>query len=348
MMNKRRISNWQFVFLGFLIPLLVMTFVMMVMQIAPFGPFDVLVSDCDAQYIDRITGFRNMVFEGKSYFYTWSQIQGSTPFAFIGVDPFYIFYLLVSEQNVVDMVTLVIILKIALSGATAAYYFKFTFKRNDLSVSIFAWCYALMGYVVAYHFLLSFENSVIILPLILVGIEKILRSKKNYGYLATFLTLSCIMDYYFAYMTGIYAFIYFCYRYATLSDQYNIKDFACKFIRFIKAPIVALGCSAVVLLPIFSIVTSRDGLFEESSLKMYLRYDLVELISKLFIGSYDTVLPDGFPYIYCGMLVLVLIGFYFCSNVVTYKEKLISFILLLFISFLRLSQNLQHLSLKHS
>lgn len=329
-MILEKLKKNKYIYLSFIVPLMIMLFVMLTMQIAPFGKYSLLVSDCDAQYIDRITGFRNVFLKGKSYLYTWSQIQGSTPFAFMGIDPFYFLYLLVSEEQVVDMVTIVTTLKIACAGLTCGIYLRKAFKRNDMSISIFAWCYALMGFSIAYHFLLGFEDAVILLPLVLWGVEQLLEDNKKYLCFTIPLALSFIIDFYMAYMMGIYAFIYFCYRYALINRSLNKKEMIRKIIYFFVSPLLAFGCSAFLLVPIFSMMTGRDGLFVKSNFSLYLRYDFAALFSKLFIGSYDTVLPNGLPYIYCGIIVLILVGVFFTSRLVAYKEKIFSFCLLAF------------------
>ena len=82
-MLKKKILKQKYIILGFAVPFFILLFAMLVMQMAPFGEYSLLISDGAAQYIDRITGFRNIFFEGRSYLYTWSQLQGSFPFAFM-------------------------------------------------------------------------------------------------------------------------------------------------------------------------------------------------------------------------------------------------------------------------
>lgn len=326
------------VFLAFLVPFVIMLFLMMVMQMTPFGRFSLLISDASAQYIDRITGFRNICLQGKSFFYTWSQLQGSTPYGFIDLSPFLLLYLLVDDMHILDMLTYVTCLKIACAGLTCAIYLKKVFKRQDLSISLFSWCYALMAYGIAYHFLLSWEEEVILLPLILYGVERLLEDKRKYIFLSICLTASFIMNYYLAYMSGVFTFIYFIYRYIDQSKQLDFKDLKAKLVRFFVATVLAAGCSAFFLVPVFSMMQGRDGLFEGNDLSVCLRYNFSDLLSKLFIGSFDTILPGGIPYIYCGIIIILFIGVYFCSYAFSYKQKVMSFSFLAFM-FLSLTVN---------
>lgn len=328
----------QYIIWAFLIPLLVMQFVFLIMQITPFGGYSLLLSDANAVYIDQLTGLRRMILEGKGYFYTWSQIQGSTPFAFVQLSPFNLLTLLFPESSILSVVTWIVILRIASAGASFAYYLKQVFKRNDISISIFSWCYALMAYHIANHYHIIWLDQLILVPLILCGVENILKNTKRYLFFSVMLVLSFITSFYLSYMTGLFAFLYFIYRYLTWGKYGDFKDFIYKLIAFAKATFLAFGCTAIYILPILLMMKGRDGLFQGENMTLRLRYEFPALFSKLFIGSFDTFLPDGVPFLYCGIVVLIFIGFYFSSYAISYKEKVASFALLAFM-FLSLTIN---------
>lgn len=335
---EKIIKNNQYIILGFIVPLLVMIFIFYIMQIAPFGGYSLLISDADAQYMDEITGFRRIIFQGRSYFYTWSQIQGSTPFAFVYLSPFNILTLLFPETEILSVVTWIVMLKIASSGASFAYYLRKVFNRNDLSISIFAWCYALMAYNIANHYHFIWLDQLIWLPLILWGVERILKKNKDYFFFALMLGIAFVTNFYLSYMTGVFAFFYFICRYISSTQQISFKTFLIKFLNFMKAPFIAFGCVAIYLLPILLMMPGRDGLFESGNMVLIMRYEFTALLSKLFIGSFDSFLPNGIPFLYCGLIVLILVGFYFSSYAITYKEKITFFSLLAFM-FISLTVN---------
>ena len=335
---KAFLKKNQYIIWAFLIPLLIMQFVFVIMQFAPFGGYSLLLSDANVVYIDQLTAFRRMLIEGKGYFYTWSQIQGSTPFGFIQLSPFNLITLLFPESSILSVMTWMVILKIASAGASFAYYLRKVFNRNDLSISIFSWCYALMAYNVANCYHIIWLDHLILVPLILWGVERVLINNKDYLFLTGMLIITFITGYYLGYMTGIFAFLYFVYRYLTQNTSYDLKEFLLKFVNFMKAPLLAVGCVAIYTLPILLMMKGRDGLFEGSNMVLVLRYEFSELISKLFIGSFDTFLPNGIPFIYCGIIMVILVGAYFSSYAISYKQKVISFALLVFM-FLSLTIN---------
>ncbi len=332
--SKKWLKNNQFVLLGFLVPLLVWLVICIGIGITPFGPYSLLISDLEGGHIDGLTKFRDIVLEGKSLAYCWGQIQGSTPFAALGlgtlVSTFNFLVLLVQPDQILAALTWIIILRIACCGATCAFYLKKVFRRSNVSISMFGWCYALMAYTVIYYFHIIWLDQIMMLPLVLWGVEKILKDKKDYIYFTITLIAIFFMNFYMAYMTGVFAFLYFIYRYLAIHTQYKVKDFLGKLISFMISPLLAFGCSSILLLPIFKLMSGRDGLFDSGQMIMKLRYEFTGLMSKLCIGSFDTIMPGGLPYIYCGLIVVICMFFYFLSYAVSYKEKLLTFFLGLF------------------
>ena len=339
-------SNWiksnKYIFLGFIVPLLVMVFTFMTMQITPFGTQSLIISDADGIYIDSLTAFRQLITEKKSLFYTWGQIQGSTPFSVLSlgmlVSTFNFLAFFVPQEAIPTLFSWLIILRIACAGATFAFYLKYTFRKNDIGISIFAWCYALMAYNIGYSYHIIWLDQVVMLPLVLWGVEKILKNKKDFIYFTVTLAISFLMNFYIAYMLGVFSFIYFVYRYLTSVKKQVVKDFFQKFVFFMLSPILAFGASSILLLPIMNMLMGRDGIMRSSEFSATLRYEFPELISKLFIGTYDSLLPGGTPFIYCGLATLLLVIYYFISYAISYKEKILSVLMMAFL-FLSLTFN---------
>lgn len=339
-------SKWikknKYIFLGFIVPLLVMIFTFMTMQITPFGTQSLIISDADGIYIDSLTAFRQLVTEKKSLFYTWGQIQGSTPFSVLSlgtlVSTFNFLAFLVPQEAIPALFSWLIILRIACAGATFAFYLKHTFRKNSIGISIFAWCYALMAYNIGYSYHIIWLDQVLMLPLVLWGVENILKDKKDFIYFTVTLTISFLMNFYIAYMLGVFSFLYFVYRYLTSVNKQAIKDFFQKFAFFMLSPIIAFGASSVLLLPIMNMLMGRDGIMSSSEFSATLRYEFPELISKLFIGTYDSLLPGGTPFIYCGLATILLVICYFISYAISYKEKILSILMMIFL-FLSLTFN---------
>ena len=91
---------------------------------------------------------------------------------------------------------------------TFSYYLKSSFGKNNYYVSAFGVLYAFSAYFLAYYWNIMWLDGMIMLPLIVLGIERIF----NKGDIKLY-TLSMILlffaNYYMGYMSCIFAVIYF-------------------------------------------------------------------------------------------------------------------------------------------
>ena len=82
---------------------------------------------------------------------------------------------------------------------------------------------------------------------------------------------------------------------------------------------IALAIAAVILLTAYYSLTFGKTSFSNTNWEFKMRFDLLDMLVKFLPSSYDTVRPEGLPFVYCG--VLTLIGFnliylclLFCSS----------------------------------
>ena len=97
------------------------------------------------------------------------------------------------------------------------------------------------------------------LPLVLIGIESILKDKK-YGTFVLGIFLVAISNYYFLFTTSIFLTIYWTIRYIQL-NKFIFKDYILSTLKLIGFYIIGIGISAVFLLPsiIYLFNNSRVG-----------------------------------------------------------------------------------------
>lgn len=88
-----------------LIPAVLMTVVFAVMKFAPFGDSSILITDMSQQYIDYFAGYRDVLTEGKSMFYTWNTGMGMNFLGLFGYylsSPFSLIVLLFPKSMIVE------------------------------------------------------------------------------------------------------------------------------------------------------------------------------------------------------------------------------------------------------
>ncbi len=315
--------------LSFVIPLSVVIFCLIINRISPFGNNSLMIIDASAQYIDFLAYFKTIFSEGNNLFYTFSKTLGGNMVdlsAYYLLSPFNFLVLFFSNSNLDLAFMLIVILKLATCGLTF-YYYAVKNGYNKYSSLIFSTTYALIGYNVAYFWNIMWLDGVILLPLVALGIDKIIVKKSAYLYI-TALAIAIITNYYIGYMICIFSFIYFIYKY--ILKNINIKTNIITIKNYILSSLAGVGISCFWLVPtVLSLEGGKAGL-NLSELTFTRNFYLTDFISKIFTNNitYDQ-LKFGLPNIFVGMLIIFLVILYFINKNIKIKEKIMSITILI-------------------
>ena len=135
---------------------------------------------------------------------------GSNTFYYL-FDPFFLPILLVPRQLVPQGMAVLTIFKIAASGMTFFLYMRYLgASRTASKISGFA--YAFSGWMTWYLWFNHFTEVAIVLPLILLGVEKTIKEKKPWV-LAASLCLMGFTNFFFLVCFALCAFLYAMFRY---------------------------------------------------------------------------------------------------------------------------------------
>ncbi len=324
---------------SFIIPIVIMYIIYVAMEIHPFGDGSVLVLDLNGQYVYFYEALRNFVYGDTSLLYSFSRAMGGE---FLGIYSYYIaspfsyIVCLFPQTRMLEALLCIFLLKTGLCGFTFGYYIHKTKKTNSKIITvIFSLMYALCAYAVVQQHNSMWIDAVMWLPLISFGIEQLIERGKFRMYVI-FLALTMMSNFYIGYMVCFYCVAYFFYYYFShMSDGINNPSgekfhFIKSSFRFGAYSLLAAGIAAVILLSAYYSLTFGKTTFTNPSWDFALKFDLLELFSKLLPGSYDTVRPEGLPFIYCGMLAIILLPIFFMSPKNKPSEKIMSGLLILF------------------
>ena len=106
--------------------------------------------------------------------------------------------------------------------------------------------------------------------------------------------------------------------------------FGKSFARFAAASLCAACISAVIILPTYYSLTLGKTTFSDPSFTPDVKFNIADMLTKLFFGSYDTVRPEGLPFLYTGMLTLLIAPLYFICKKIPLREKVVSSVTLVF------------------
>ena len=159
---------------------------------------------------------------------------------------------------------ILVLFRLYLAGLSFGVFCFYMKKNKIIPVIIGSLIYVFSGWTFFFVRHPVFFSTLIYLPLLLIGVERIINEKKG-GMFSVLVFLSSWTHYYFLYINTIFVGIYFIVRY--FDNEKNTKqDFVKKLFLLLKYYILGIGMSMVVFLPnIFTFLNSnRTGMILET------------------------------------------------------------------------------------
>ena len=313
----------QYRLLSFMIPTLTLALIYVAMLIYPFGNGTVLVLDLNGQYVYFFEALRDAIWGEGSIIYSFERALSGEflgIFAYYLASPFSLIVALFPKSAMQEALFTIIVLKCGLCGLTSHYYITRTRNIDDIGALIFSTCYALSAYGVVYA-----SNTMWIDCMYLLGIERLICERKYLLYTLS-LALALVSSYYIGYMLCLFAAFYFFAAYFSRTKEergalVEKAHFVKSGLRFTLFSIVSALLSSPVLLPaIYSLSFGKDD-FSNPKYAFVEKTDFIDIFLKMLPASYDTVRPEGMPFVYASMLCLVLGVLYFMLPQIPTRKK---------------------------
>lgn len=316
--------------LSFLVPLIMVVAILISKRVFPFGDKCILRTDFYHQYLPFHAELQNKLKNFESLFYTYKVGLGTnfiTLFAYYLACPLNILLLFVGDKFVLEFITVVLILKIALSGLTMSYYLVKRYDTNSFIVIFFSIFYAMSGYVGAYYWNIMWMDNIILFPLLMLGFENIQNGKKPYLYIIT-LGLSILCNYYIGTITCFFFIIYFIF-YNVLKEK-KLKEIGINLLKTGIYTIIGVAIAAILLSPIifaFRTTASSDSTFPK---RVNEYFTILEVIGRHlpFVTVENGI--EYWPNLYSGIACFPLLSMYFLSKKYKTREKICYATILLF------------------
>lgn len=321
--------------LAALVPAVILLVCFALLGSIPFGDDTILMYDSSIQYLD-FAAYLKRVFAGENdILYTFSKNLGGELVSLIGYylfSPFSILFLLGSLQTLPQVFTLVVVLKIAASGAS---FFWASAQRFGCKAShlLFSTAYALMAYNTLYGWNIMWLDGVLILPLLALGLERLWRRERPWLYIAS-LAYALMTNFYIGYMLCI-ASVLFSFALMAVGEG-SAKQKTGLFGKFILASCVGGFAAAFSWLPTFFTLIGGRGEAMSSTFVWARTFNILGLAGKIVSGSADAAqLELGIPHIFCGMFAVFLVMLFYLNGKNGIKSRLaaLSVLLALVVSF---------------
>ena len=314
--------------LSFIVPLIIMMAIYIMRDIFPGGENYYLRSDMYHQYAPFFSELWEKIRTGESLAYSWDIGMGTNFLALFGYylsSPANWFIALFPQKWIVEVMDMMIIFKIALASFTFTYYLCKHNNKRHISAAIFGLFYALSGFVTAYSWNLMWLDSVLLFPLIILGLEKLVNEGKGLLYSIS-LGMAILSNYYIAIMICISCVIYFAIIMVSRPVPADKKDYLKAILRFGLYSLLAGGFAAIILLPEMAALeyTASGSFTFPKTLKRY--FSFFTVFKRHLINTEVHLGLDHYPNIYCGVAVFVLIPLYLMSKKITKREKIVKII----------------------
>ena len=198
---------------AFIAPVFLLLLIYITREIFPFGDQMYLRSDMYHQYAPFLKLFQSILKSGGSLSYSWDIGLGTnfmSTYAYYLASPLNWVVAILPSDHIPEIMSAFIFLKSGLMSVTCAFYLRCRFKKNTMLLAAFGTMYAMSGYMAAYSWNVMWLDCLVLLPLMLLGLERLVKEKKVVLYTVTF-AVSVISNYYIAIMLGIFSLLYVLY-----------------------------------------------------------------------------------------------------------------------------------------
>ena len=306
---------------SFLLPAGVMTAALALGSVVPFGSRSLGVLDMANQYLDFLSSLRDVLAGRASALYLPSLALGGNMtglFAYYLMSPLDLVTCLFPRERLLTAVTALYILRVGLCGLTMAVYCG-SRRGWKARVLLPAAAYALMGYMTAYSINYQWHDSLILLPLVALGIARLAEGRGRWLYILS-LAAALAVNFYIGYMLCIFSVLWFVFE--LLTGQGSRPRQA--IVRFALGSLAAGALAAAVLIPAFLSLQGGKAGLASAGLDLSWKFSPRAMLVKLFPGAFDynELTPDGLPNIFTGTVTAALAALYLANGSIPRRRRL--------------------------
>ena len=337
----RTLGEYGYLLFATVIPMVLFYLIYLIgKQLYPFGDGTVLVLDLNGQYVSFYEGLYNILHGEADLLYSFSRNLGGE---FLGIydyyvaSPFAMLLALLPQRFMLEGLLLLFLLKAGLCGLFMGIYLHkhSAGEPNRLAVVVFSVMYAMSSYCVVQQHNSMWIDAVLWLPMLCLGIESLIQYGRFRLYVFA-LAITIHSNFYIGYMTVIFTLAY-CFYWYFAHNQNNENNPLGEKAHFIKSvarvaawSVLAVGIAALAILSArYALGFGKDE-FSNPNWEVTQKFDLFEFFYKFLPSSYDTVRPQGLPFVYCGVLTLITVPAFFMNKKFSLREKVAAAILILF------------------
>ncbi|MDO4554298.1 MAG: YfhO family protein [Lachnospiraceae bacterium] len=325
MTKKNKVTAWardNRIYIGsFLIPLIILIGVCIAYGVQPFGDKSLVIIDGLHQYMPFFSEYYDKLRNMDSLFYSWN---GGLGYNFLALWSYYLssplnLLIVFFPKTALNMaVSFLIVLKISLTGLTTASFLISRSQKHNWKVLIFSTAFALSNYMIGYSWNVMWLDSILMLPLVLMGFDRLMKKQDCRMYCWT-LALAMIGNFYIAFMICIFLVLWFLFY-----DHTGIVSFIKNGILFGAGSILGAAMAAIGLIPAYLGIMNTASA-DMMELPEHSWYTNIWDILSTHLAVTKPITNDNFDgnaNLYIGILSIVLLCLYVFGRRISLQSKI--------------------------
>lgn len=316
---KNSLKNEEYNYIwAFVLAVFTMFLAMSYLGIVPGGKYFSITGDLHFQYASFGQRLAEKIKAGSDLYYSFHigmGINTSLIWAFYCMSPVDLFYLFVED---IELATVMIILtKAGLSSMFFQLFCRYNLNRNEKYTIGFSLCYGLCAFQFYVLQMSSLTDGMYFLPLVLILVKKLIEEKKLLLLPVVYASLF-LANFYCGFIVGLASFGYLCVYVFLKKEHFEKKEVFHTFLRFFAAAVLGFLLASFLLVPaVYYVFSMGEGGIESFSLR--LAHPLQVYMSMFMRQTYN--FSTSWPYLYCGILPMLLAPFYFLNPHFSKKER---------------------------
>lgn len=296
--------------------------IMICCRLYPFGDRAMVSSDGKNQYLNFYHYFRSVLLTENNIDYTFSNVLGGNfrgLYSYYLASPLYLLFALFPESQILLALHIIIYLKYLIASLSFCAWAGYQKKENPWVRAALSVSYGFMGYAVSYYSLLSWLDAMALLPLVALGLQRLVKENKSLLYILS-LAVTVVANYYTGFM--VCAASVLMYIALILTHKDGIANSLKKtVVPFAASSLLAGALSAWNTVPTaLSLPVGR-----KSELEMRIDFTFDSLFSKLFTGTTNgEQFYDGLPIIFVGIIPVIFVVLFFLNPDIRRRWKAVA------------------------
>lgn len=335
----KKASQYKYYLIVALSAIIIVTFSYILKEVSPFGDNSLLTIDFYHQYGPMLGELYRRIYHHGSLIYSFTMGLGQpfyrNFFNYLS-SPFNLLILLFKHEDLLTSYSFIIGLKSVVTAITMSIFLKWKFGEDYKLVPL-ALMYAFCAYFVAYYWNIMWIDGMYMLPIIALGIEKLVKNDKCLLYVIS-LSLMLFINYFIGYMLCLFSVLYFIMYLILSMKKFDIEYVKKKTITFFISSLTVGVLCAFFLVPLFLSLKSISATGDVWPTTQYYDFTFKQFLFSHFSGINSTMLKsDGIcsPNVSCGVVSLALLLLFWLNDKINIKVKLCytAFLIFLILSF---------------